>query len=113
MNVTLGIPLLIQEGGCAIKKKSRSHGSGADGVVGIGEVFQNAFLRRGSILSTTPSAPSKEGSRHLLDVASTPPISGGEWHAPQFLHTFYDRAYSGFEDKRAFVDRAYRNQCAK
>jgi len=26
---------------------------------------------------TTPSAPSKEASRFLLDVASTPPMSGG------------------------------------
>ena len=30
-------------GGCAIKKKMRSHRSGADGVVGIDEVFRNAF----------------------------------------------------------------------
>src|SRR5262245_23805681 len=29
---------------------------------------------------TTPSAPLKEASRLLLDVASTPPRSGGEWH---------------------------------
>src|SRR5215467_5044717 len=28
--------------------------------------------------STTPSAPLKEASRLLLDVASTPPVSGGE-----------------------------------
>jgi len=27
---------------------------------------------------TTPSAPSKDATRHLLDVASTPPMSGGE-----------------------------------
>jgi hypothetical protein len=39
-----------RRGGCAIKKKMRSNRSGADGVVGIDEVFQNAFLRRGSIL---------------------------------------------------------------
>ena len=50
MNVRLAIPLLIQEGGCAIKKKMRSLRSGADGVVGIDEVYQNAFFRRGSIL---------------------------------------------------------------
>src|SRR5215470_6503214 len=30
---------------------------------------------------TTPSAPLKEASRLLLDVASTPPMSGGEWRA--------------------------------
>src|SRR5262249_34772948 len=42
--------------------------------------------------STTPAAPLKEASRLLLDVASPPPMSGGEWGAPQFIHTFYDRA---------------------
>src|SRR5215831_8351983 len=31
---------------------------------------------------TTPSAPSKEASRLLFDVASTPPMSGGEWRNP-------------------------------
>src|SRR5215470_8617576 len=41
---------------------------------------------------TTPSAPLKEASRLLLDVASTPPMSGGEWHA-QFIHIFFDPAY--------------------
>src|SRR5215470_7583007 len=46
--------------------------------------------------STTPSAPLKEASRLLLDVASTPPVSGGEWRAAQFIHTFYDRAYNRF-----------------
>ena len=54
MSVRLGIPLviegLIEEGGCAIKKKMRSHRSGADWVVGIDEVFQNAFFGRGCIL---------------------------------------------------------------
>ena len=38
---------------------------------------------------TTPSAPLKEASRLLLDVAATPPMSGGEWHA-QFIHIFFD-----------------------
>ena len=50
MNVGLAIPLLIQEGWLRHQKKMRSHSSGADGVVGIDEVFQNAFLRRDSIL---------------------------------------------------------------
>jgi len=50
MNVRPAIPLLVQEGNCAIKKKMRSHRSGADGVVGIDEVFQNAFFRNCSIL---------------------------------------------------------------
>jgi hypothetical protein len=43
MIVRLGTPFLMQEGSCAIKKKMRSHRIGADGVVGIDEVFQNAF----------------------------------------------------------------------
>ena len=34
---------------------------------------------------TTPSAPIKEASQLLIDVASTPPMSGGEWRA-QFIH---------------------------
>ena len=50
MSVRLGIPLLVQEGCCANKKKMRSHRCGADGVVGIAEVFRNAFFRRRSIL---------------------------------------------------------------
>ena len=37
-------------GGCAIKKKMRSHRSGADGVVGIAAMSRNAFFKRGSIL---------------------------------------------------------------
>ena len=43
-----------------------------DGVVGIDEVFQNAFLEEVPFW-TTPSAPLREASRLLLDVASTPP----------------------------------------
>src|SRR5215472_14822482 len=66
----------------------RSHRSGAEGVVGIDAVFQNAFLEEVPFW-TTPAAPLKEASRLLLDVASTPPMSGGEWHA-QFIHTFSD-----------------------
>jgi hypothetical protein len=46
-------------------------------------------------LSTTPSAPLKEASRLLVDVAASPPVSGGEWRAGQFMHTFYDRAFFG------------------
>src|SRR5262245_23527089 len=58
----------------------RSNRSGANGVVGIDDVFQNAFLEEVPFW-TTPSAPLKEASRLLLDVASTPPMPGGEWHA--------------------------------
>src|SRR5215467_1720481 len=38
---------------------------------------------------TTPSAPSKEASRLLIEVASTPPISGGEWRAPNSFTPSY------------------------
>src|SRR5215469_14810714 len=62
----------------------RSHHSGADGVVRIAEMFRNAFLKRVPF-RTTPSAPSKEASRLLIDVAATPPISGGEWRTQQHL----------------------------
>src|SRR5262249_22013145 len=50
MNVRLAIPLLIQEAWLRHQEKERSLRSGADGVVRIDEVYQNAFFRRGSIL---------------------------------------------------------------
>ena len=68
----------------------RSHRSGADGVVGIDAVFRNAFLKEVPF-PTTPSAPSNEASRLLLDVAFTPPMSGGESRP---IHSrLYDRAF--------------------
>src|SRR5215831_11756535 len=42
--------------------------------------------------ASRPSAPSKEASRLFLDVASTPPISGGECATPQFIHRLYGGA---------------------
>src|SRR5215831_159637 len=42
---------------------------------------------------TTPSAPIKEASRLLLDVASTPPMSGGEWRT-QLIHICMNRKAS-------------------
>ena len=65
----------------------RSYHNGADGVVGIAEEFRNAFLREVSI-PDHPVRSVKEASRLLIDVASTPPISGGEWRT-QFIRTFY------------------------
>jgi hypothetical protein len=38
----------------------------------IGEILQVAGL-------TTPSAPNKEASRYLFNVAATPPLRGGEF----------------------------------
>ena len=50
----------------------------ADGVVLVKRLH---FLT-----STTPSAPSKEASRHFLDVAATPPLlRRGALHAPKFV----------------------------
>ena len=59
-----GSPPQQRRGGCAIKKKLRSHLNSR---------------RRGSVVQkflghTTPSAPLKEASQLLLDVASTPPL---------------------------------------
>jgi hypothetical protein len=48
--------------------------------------------------ASRPSAPLKEASRLLLDVASAPPMSAGEWRAHGY---FID---SG---KSAVIDRAY------
>src|SRR5262245_25376581 len=70
----------------------RSHRSGADGVVGSAEVFRNAFFRGDGSMSTTPSAPLKEASRLLLDVASTPPMSGGEWRT-RLIHARIQPTY--------------------
>jgi thiamine monophosphate synthase len=61
------IPLLVRRGGCALKKMSRSLRSGADGVVAHRKISR----------LTTPAAPTKEASRHFLDVASTPPHEEG------------------------------------
>ena len=72
-------------GGVSAPSRKRCEATnGADGVVGIDEVFPNAFLEEVPF-STTPSAPLKEASRLLLDVAATPPMSGGEWRAVQFV----------------------------
>src|SRR5262245_23719333 len=50
--------------------------------------------------SSRPSAPSKEASRLLLNVASTPPMSGGEWRAQSFT--------SWLQKKRALIERPFK-----
>src|SRR2546427_592463 len=65
-----------EEGWLRSKKMSRSHRSGADGVVAYAESLRNAFWKI-SPRSTTPSAPSKVASQHFLEVASTPPHEEG------------------------------------
>src|SRR5262249_21033063 len=51
-----------------------SHPNGADGVVSAARSGIDAEL-------TTPSAPSAVASRNFIDVASTPPLRGGECYA--------------------------------
>jgi hypothetical protein len=64
-------------GGVAAPSRKRCEATAAaqTGVVGSAEVLRNAFFRRVVPFSTTRSAPLKEASRLLLDVASTPLVS--------------------------------------
>src|SRR5215471_8460819 len=93
-------------GGVAAPSRKRSRSAAAQtGWLGLTNCFRVRSLEAVP-LSTTPSAPSKEASRLLLDVASTPPMPGGEWRA-QFIHTFCDRTYFlGSRKRRAVIDRA-------
>jgi hypothetical protein len=81
------IPLLLRRGGCGINKKSRSHRSAADGVVAYTQWSKNAF--RNMVCERPPRPlPSKVASRHLFDVASTPPHEEGNMPArmrPRFV----------------------------
>src|SRR5207249_4139407 len=65
-------PSSQRRGGCGINRKSRSHRSAADGVVGSARLFR---LQNFAEL-TTPSAPF--GTRLFFDGAATPPLQGGE-----------------------------------
>src|SRR5215467_11142839 len=78
-------------GGVAAPSRKRCEATAAaqTGWLGLTKCFRVHFLEKGAF-STTPSAPLKEASRLLLDVASTPPVSGGECRAAPFIHTFYD-----------------------
>src|SRR5262245_48321981 len=80
-------------GGVAAPSRKRCEATAAaqTGWSGLTKRFRMRSLERVPFL-TTPSAPLKEASRLLLDVAASPPVSGGEWRA-QFIHTFYDRAF--------------------
>src|SRR5215831_11689294 len=67
-------PLLYQEGcGCAIKKRCEATAAAQTGWSGLPKCFGMRFLQEVPF-PTTPSAPLKEASLLLLDVASTPPI---------------------------------------
>src|SRR5215813_2490547 len=82
-------------GVAAPSRKSREATAAAQtGWSGLMKCFKMRSLGEMVSFPTTPSAPSKEASRLLLDVASTPPVSGGEWRAAESIHTFYDCAFS-------------------
>jgi hypothetical protein len=78
-------------GGVAAPSRKRCEATAAaqTGWWGLTNRFKMRSLEKVPF-STTPSAPFKEASRLLLDVASTPPVSGGEWRT-QFIHNFYHR----------------------
>ena len=109
MNVRPAIPLLIQYGWLRHQEKDarppqRRRRGGWDyrNVSEMPSLDEVPF-------PTTPSAPLKEASRLLLDVASTPPMSGGEWRA-QFMHTFFDTAYRHYLDTLQGAFQAQRHQ---
>src|SRR5215831_5475610 len=94
MNVRLAIPLLLQEGWLRHQEKdAKPPQRRRRGGWKLTKCFRMHSLKEVPF-STTPSAPLKEASRLLLDVASTPPMSGGDWRAAQFIHTFKDRPYN-------------------
>src|SRR5215471_20145312 len=85
-------------GGVAAPSRKRCEATAAaqTGWSGLPKCFGMRSLERVPFW-TTPSAPLNEASRLLLDVASTPPMSGGEWHA-QLIHTLFDLAYRHYLD---------------
>src|SRR5215831_15619195 len=69
-------------GVAAPSRKSREATAAAQtGRSGLMKCYKMRSLGEMVSFPTTPSAPSKEASRLLLDVASTPPVSGGEWRS--------------------------------
>ena len=77
----------------ATSRRSREASlNGADGVVENGASSQERILK--DLVNPDYLVCVVAVASHLfLDGAATPPVSGGEWRA-QFIHTFYDRAYS-------------------
>ena len=76
MNVRLAIPLLLQEGWLRHQEKdAKPPQRRRRGGWKLTKCFRMHSLKEVPF-STTPSAPLKEASRLLLDVASTPPVSG-------------------------------------
>src|SRR5215475_12644592 len=65
-------------GVAALSRRSREATAAAQsGWSGLPKCFRLHSLEEAPF-PTTPSAPLKEASRLFLDVASTPPVSGGE-----------------------------------
>src|SRR5215831_10040620 len=70
-------------------KRCEATAAAQTGWLGLPKRFGRRSLKQVPSV-TTPSAPLKEASRHLLGVASTPPMSGGEWRA-EFIHRLCER----------------------
>ena len=93
--IRLAIPLLIQEGRLRHQEKDAKATTTAQTVwLGLTKCFRMRPGEEVPFLTTInaspyrarasrPSAPFKEASRLLLDVAATPPMSGGEWQRAQ------------------------------
>ena len=62
------------------RKRCEATAAAQTGWLGLKKCFKMRSLEEVPF-PTPPSAPLKEASRLLLDVASTPPVSGGEWPA--------------------------------
>src|SRR5215467_7399774 len=101
-------PLLIQEGWLRHQEKDakpprRRRRGGRDCLkcFGMRSLEEVRF-------STTPSAPLKEASRLLLDVASTPPVSGGELPASDSFrqHALSRRGGCAINKKTPFLSGA-------
>ena len=58
-------------------------------------LFKNAILKQFGN-PNHPVCAAVVASHLFLDGAATPPVSGGELRAAQFIHTFYDHDYNRF-----------------
>src|SRR5438552_18856870 len=75
------------EGGVAVPRRKRIRSEMARPGWSLTSYVAECDLKHGA-RATTPSAPSKVASQHLLDGAATPPLRGGEHPFLQFIHTF-------------------------
>jgi hypothetical protein len=70
------VPSFVRRGGCAVTKCREASLATQPGW-SLWTMFPER-LSEHTAEATTPSAPSKEASQHLLEVASTPPHRGGD-----------------------------------